>query len=258
MDKAEQERKTEQDDELYALLEKAILDERLCVSGELIQKTLRRVQDRAEKKPVRKYFVTLRYACAAAAALLVVVAGGVFFNRGGFGGNTKQSELCPEWDNSGRPARILEEDNSSHGLVPHGDVNGEKTQNPEIQVSSAEGLAHYMETDGADGWSSERFTVSEEFAAALAAAGYTVSAKEAEYWEHTKTSEDATDESTGEIDRKQEIISALYGAVPCGTEEGESIEEVPSGTPLYAAVKIETGQGVLWILLGEKLYLVEE
>ena len=79
MDKAEQERKTEQDDELYALLEKAILDERLCVSGELIQKTLRRVQDGAEKKPVRKYFVTLRYACAAAAALLVVVAGGGFF-----------------------------------------------------------------------------------------------------------------------------------------------------------------------------------
>lgn len=247
--------KAEQDDELYALLEKAVSDERLCVSGELIQKTLRRVQDGAEKKPSRRYFVTLRYAYAAAAALLAVVAGGVFFNRGGFIGGTKQSELLSGRDNAGSPARMVSEGDT---LMPPGASGGEAAQNYKVQVDGIDVLADYLKTDDADSWSSERFAVSEEFTAALAAAGYTVLAKEAEYWEHTKTTEDAEDGNIGKTDRKQEIISALYGAVPCGTEEGEGIEEVPSGTPLHAAVKIETGQGVLWILLGEKLYLVEE
>ncbi len=257
MDKAEQERKMEQDDELYALLEKAVSDERLCVSGELIQKTLRRVQDGAEKKPSRRYFVTLRYACAAAAALLAVVAGGVFLNRGGFPGGTKQSELCPEQDSSGGPSMMLAENKGDTRIV-QGDAEGESVQNYEIQKAGTDGLVGSPGAESADDWRMECFDVPEELTAALAAVGYTVSAREAEYWEHTKTTEAAEDESIGEIDRKQEIISALYGAVPCGTEEGEGIEEVSYGTPLYAAVRIETGQGVLWILLGEKLYLVEE
>lgn len=247
MDKAGQERKAEQDDELYALLEKAISDERLCVSGELIQKTLRRVQDGAEEKPKRRYFVTLRYACAAAAALLAVVAGGVFFNRGGFLGGTKQSEMCPEWENAGRPVRMVTE-NSGGDLTPQVNAEGEKVQNYELQTADTDTLATHSGTDGASSWNSERFAVSEELVAALAAAGYTVLAKEAEYWEYAKAEEDIRN-----IDRKQEIIAALYEAVPC-----DEAEESLSGTPLYAAIKIETGQGMLWILLGEKLYLVEE
>lgn len=247
MDKAGQERKAEQDDELYALLEKAVSDERLCVSGELIQKTLRRVQDGAEEKPKRRYFVTLRYACAAAAALLAVVAGGVFFNRGGFLGGTKQSEMCPEWENAGRPVRMVTE-NSGGDLTPQVNAEGEKVQNYELQTADTDTLATHSGTDGASSWNSERFAVSEELVAALAAAGYTISAKEAEYWEYAKAEEDIRN-----IDRKQEIIAALYEAVPC-----DEAEESLSGTPLYAAIKIETGQGMLWILLGEKLYLVEE
>lgn len=247
MDKAGQERKAEQDDELYALLEKAVSDERLCVSGELIQKTLRRVQDGAEEKPKRRYFVTLRYACAAAAALLAVVAGGVFFNRGGFLGGTKQSEMCPEWENAGRPVRMVTE-NSGGDLTPQVNAEGEKVQNYELQTADTDTLATHSGTDGASSWNSERFAVSEELVAALAAAGYTISAKEAEYWEYAKAEEDIRN-----IDRKQEIIAALYEAVPC-----DEAEESLSSTPLYAAIKIETEQGALWILLGEKLYLVEE
>lgn len=247
MDKAGQERKAEQDDELYALLEKAVSDERLCVSGELIQKTLRRVQDGAEEKPKRRYFVTLRYACAAAAALLAVVAGGVFFNRGGFLGGTKQSEMCPEWENAGRPVRMVTE-NSGGDLTPQVNAEGEKVQNYELQTADTDTLATHSGTDGASSWNSERFAVSEELTEALAAAGYTVLAKEAEYWEYAKAEEDIRN-----IDRKQEIIAALYEAVPC-----DEAEESLSGTPLYAAIKIETEQGALWILLGEKLYLVEE
>lgn len=247
MDKAGQERKAEQDDELYALLEKAVSDERLCVSGELIQKTLRRVQDGAEEKPKRRYFVTLRYACAAAAALLAVVAGGVFFNRGGFLGGTKQSEMCPEWENAGRPVRMVTE-NSGGDLTSQVNAEGEKVQNYELQTADTDTLATHSGTDGASSWNSERFAVSEELVAALAAAGYTISAKEAEYWEYAKAEEDIRN-----IDRKQEIIAALYEAVPC-----DEAEESLSGTPLYAAIKIETEQGALWILLGEKLYLVEE
>lgn len=247
MDKAGQERKAEQDDELYALLEKAVSDERLCVSGELIQKTLRRVQDGAEEKPKRRYFVTLRYACAAAAALLAVVAGGVFFNQGGFLGGTKQSEMCPEWENAGRPVRMVTE-NSGDDLTPQVNAEGKKVQNYELQTADTDTLATHSGTDGASSWNSERFAVSEELTEALAAAGYTVLAKEAEYWEYAKAEEDIRN-----IDRKQEIIAALYEAVPC-----DEAEESLSGTPLYAAIKIETGQGMLWILLGEKLYLVEE
>lgn len=257
MDKTEQERKMEQDDELYALLEKAVSDERLCVSGELIQKALRRVQDGAEKKPSKRYFVTLRYACAAAAALLAVVAGGVFLNRGGFLGGTKQSELCPEQDNSGSPVRMLQENNVD-GLVPQVGAEGEMIQNHGIPLTKDNDIADSQKPSAEAGWSVERFAVPEELTEALVAAGYTVSAEEAEYWEPAKETDAAEEGSIGKSDRKQEIISALYGAVPCVTEGEAGTEGFSPDIPLYAAVRIETGQGVLWILLGEKLYLVEE
>ncbi|MBQ8548564.1 MAG: hypothetical protein IJ427_08700, partial [Lachnospiraceae bacterium] len=52
MDKAIQDNTELQDEELYALLDKAWEAERLCVSEELIQKTLKRVAEETDTKVI--------------------------------------------------------------------------------------------------------------------------------------------------------------------------------------------------------------
>ena len=64
-----------QDEELYALLDRAMETERLCVSEELIQKTLKRVAEEESTKVVsfdtarKKKLSPVKYAGVAAAAL---------------------------------------------------------------------------------------------------------------------------------------------------------------------------------------------
>ena len=80
----------ESDEELYALLEKAMEEEpRLQVSEELIQKTLKRVEETPEEsglkeKSYKKFYLPLRYACVAAAAVLVLAVGIKTIGNGGF------------------------------------------------------------------------------------------------------------------------------------------------------------------------------
>ena len=52
MDKAIQNNEELQDDELYALLDKAWETEKLCVSEELIQKTLKRAAEETDSKVI--------------------------------------------------------------------------------------------------------------------------------------------------------------------------------------------------------------
>jgi len=78
----------EQDEELYALLEKAMTNEpRLTVSEELIQKTLKRVEESSaesgqKEKRYKKFYRPLRYAGMAAAAVLVLAVGVTTFGNG--------------------------------------------------------------------------------------------------------------------------------------------------------------------------------
>ena len=86
------------DEELYALLDSVMEDERLTVREELIQATLQRVksEEKAEvilmKKSGGKKYRMLSYAGMAAAAVLVVFVGIKTINNGGFSGSNMKAE----------------------------------------------------------------------------------------------------------------------------------------------------------------------
>lgn len=85
------------DDELYALLDSVMEDDRLKVREDLIQATLQRAKEEdAEMIPIsksggKKYRI-LSYAGMAAAAVLVLLVGINTVNNGGFGGKNMKAE----------------------------------------------------------------------------------------------------------------------------------------------------------------------
>jgi hypothetical protein len=93
----------ETEEELYALLDKAMEDERLCVSEELIQKTLKRVEESPASTGVhhksKNYSRLIRWGSVAAAAVLVVFVGGRIF-AGGFRMGKGSEECSPDAVNS--------------------------------------------------------------------------------------------------------------------------------------------------------------
>lgn len=271
MDKKEQKQEIKQDDELYALLEKAVSEERLCVSEELIQKTLKRVRDNVPEKPCRRNYYAMRYACVAALLVIVLGGGALWLRKGGF--TAKRSmDAEPE----AAPFALIERNASGEGSIKSQVPASEKTWQ---DVPDGEKTAPYFdESDGSlkknerseeTVWVPETFAVSKEFAEALENAGYTVSAQEAEYWEFVKEDMEDKGEEGG---WRQKMISALYAPEESGIPheggfsgsyryclfQGETIRTLISDMPLYAAAEVRTEQGMLWILLGEKLYLLKE
>lgn len=243
MDKAEQER----EDELYALLEKAVSDERLCVSEELIQRTLQGVQDGPKEKPHRRYSRVLHYACAAAAVVVLVIGGGILRQGGLLGTRENKTAdmepMAPYGEQSGGAA--LEQEGPGE---PYREMSDGMNKIP---------LSNFYRSASDDGvwvnecvitWQMKSVTVSAELAEALSSAGYIVTGDEAEYWELTQENENV--ENEGE-DGKQEIISALK-------EMQREPKVITSATPLYKAVRVQTEEGMLWVLLGEELYLLIE
>ncbi|MGN1084440.1 MAG: hypothetical protein ACI4QX_05520 [Lachnospiraceae bacterium] len=280
MDKTDSEQRTEQDEELYALLEKAMSEERLCVSEELIQKTLQRAGEAPSEKPHRTYFTMVRYACAAAAALLVIVLGGGILRRGVFGTKNGAMESAPQSEMESRNLGVSIQNADAFGSGDAADTENNSVQ----QYSNGSGIdgrqsMFSVSTEGAtlsetvvttstedeaeSVWQATTVVVSEELAGALAAAGYTVSGQEARYWRLTS--------EAAETDWEQEILSALYETKRDGEgsddgagsyqyrvlRDGEA-DVITSRIPLYAAVRTETEQGILWILLGKELYLLTE
>ncbi|MCH5273568.1 MAG: hypothetical protein J1E35_07830 [Lachnospiraceae bacterium] len=272
MDNAEPEQGMEQDDELYVLLEKAISEERLCVSEELIQKTLKRVREQAKGKPRRKYYYAVRYACAAAAALLVIVLGGgiLRLRQGGF--RTKEN-MGEEPKNGDFSQIALTRENNP--IVYHADPSALDGESAARSVSLGEEIPMDFKEENESIraeeiiWYAAEFTVSAEFTKALEKAGYTVLTQEAEYWEFVRKDADG---DCADDDWKQEMISVLYesekseipfdgsgsGTYQYCLSQGKTSRVVTSGMPLYAAVRLQTEQGMLWILLGEELYLLGE
>lgn len=246
MDKAE----SEQEDELYALLEKALSDERLCVSEELIQKTLKGVQDGKKEKPYRRYFRVLRYACAAAAAVFVLILGSRILWQGSLFRTSCEKNAVGLAPYGGLP----------EGMVQQSDPANEPYWEMSDGIDKVQ-LSSYCKDIDLDGtvvlesemnWQMEKITVSEELVEALSSVGYVVAGKEAEYWELTQgiAQDNENVEDEGE-DGKQEIISALR-------EMPKVPKVITSATPLYKAVRIQTEDGMLWVLLGEELYLLIE
>lgn len=262
-----------QDDELYALLDKALSAERLMVSEELIQKTLQRVAAEGDSKVIsfekakKKKVWPVAYAGVAAAAL-VVVLGMRAFNGGSFTAEDAQMKsrnlVASEAESAGSPYDLLTDvadgDAVGNGITYQYSVNESQTasdlaeavpQEPAIEI---EALPKADSRGGEAAMASAGVPVSEELAGILADAGMAIKTGEAEYWEFAAT----------ETDWEQELLCALragaivYSELPKDGQYGYTLDckdssrrYVASNRPLDAVVCLKTERGVIWGLLGE-------
>lgn len=270
MNNGMQEQDEMQEKELYALLEQALTQERLCVSEELIQKTLKRIEEQGtvQRMPehTRRNNVWMRYASVAAAAMLVVALG--IGMRGGIGKNNASNEAMPEMaaerteesvkseystrrttaeKKAGTSGNVVEAD-SETVTYSNGSEDLMDAQEPqETCIVYLEGTevcipGVWEKTEAED-------TVVPE------------TKKDAEYWEFVDTEADWQAEL---MERLAETEAEEY--LPLGTGDYEYALACHDGSrriigfrePLERIVKIPTEQGVIWCLFGEELYLYRE
>jgi len=266
-----------QEEELYALLDKALSAERLTVSEELIQKTLQRVAAEEDSKVIsfekakKKKVWPVAYAGVAAAAL-VVVLGMRAFNGGSFTADDMQMKsrnlTAPEAEaeSAGSPYELLADATDSdavfddNGTMYHYSVNESQSTSDlseEVQEEPAieiETLPQAEFRGGETAMASTGGMVSEELIGILADAGMAVKTGEAEYWEFAAT----------ETNWEQELLCALRAGAIVESElpkdgrygytldcKDSSRRYIASNQPLDAVVRLKTERGVIWGLLGE-------
>ncbi|MBQ9766854.1 MAG: hypothetical protein IJW37_01945 [Lachnospiraceae bacterium] len=287
----------ESDEELYALLEKAMEEEpRLQVSEELIQKTLKRVEETPaesglKEKSYKKFYRPLRYACVAAAAVLVLAVGVKTLGNGGFSAkdSAMEAELAPgnsmrngtdgtmemaEYSTTAKPEDFgfdAEEIGICYSYVL-GSVSEltddclavEEFDAPE---SVSEGVMDSVKESTTSGITvfpirvskvEERYgeesnvILSEEFAAFLEDRGWENIDTEAVYWKlDGETVSDWETEVTKEFTQAEEEFPGAEG-MPKFLLNGM----LSCDTPLRYAVQLQTGNGELWLVMGEELYLL--
>lgn len=273
-----------QDEELYALLEKAMSeDKRLTVSEELIQKTLKRVEETSVKtdlteKSYKKFYRPLRYAGMAAAAVLVLVIGVKAVGNGGFmSKDGMKAESAPGNSmNSMRADSVMEAevyDGSTKGTAGlyryscEGEtgVVSEASKAYDALNSTASANPNFdMVSDSCDEViksfeAVEQITLSEKFLNALSSLGYTIIGEDAVY----RVFDSAEVENLeSQITEKLESMRNDDFYV---SEENESVSPyfdangvLVSEVPLQAGIRVQTDKGMLWVLLGDVLYLVCE
>lgn len=264
-----------QDDELYALLDKALSAERLTVSEELIQKTLQRVAAEEDSKVIsfekakKKKVWPVAYAGVAAAAL-VVVLGMRAFNGGSFTAEDAQMKsrnlVASEAESAGGPYELLMDAADGDAVVTDNGITYQYSVNesqsasdlaeavPQEPAIETETLPKADSRGGEAAMASAGAAVSEELAGILADAGMAVKTGEAEYWEF----------AAAETDWEQELLCALragaivYSELPKDGQYGYTLDckdssrrYVASNRPLDAVVCLKTEQGAIWGLLGE-------
>lgn len=273
-----------QDEELYALLDKALGAERLCVSEALIQKTLKRVAEEDNSKVIsfekaaKRKLPAVKYVSVAAAALFVVVLGVGVLRGGVTDGDSVQMEAV--YDNAaGRKGLLMADVTESAGLSVADSADGTaqyhyySTNGAEDMSNVAEDMSDNAEvapegeavvqgdrgrpqaTDKNENVLAGTATVvSAELAEALTAVG--AKPGEAEYWEFVQK------DTTWEKELFRELAAAMdvFGetlpengtysySLECANGSGKTIY---CEYPLDGIVRIETSKGVLWGLLGEK------
>lgn len=278
MDNGVYEKDTIQDEEIYALLQQAMEQERLCVSEELIQKTLRRVQeaDNAAAVPIskagKKPFYGIKYACVAAAAVLVLLAGSKVFDAG----------------------KLFTKNNAEYSVQEEG-IDGRSGGNAGINKSKSGNVANEMAEvqdkvdackDAADfeGTESEEYitadsnvsvtnhnvdaymeagtvSLSSAIQSALSEAGYEPVADEAEYWVYVKREVDWKQELVQELEKQKPVVNTLSENAtyryPLKCNNGEN-KLLLSEVPLDLIVRFKTEQGILWYCTGEKIFFYAE
>lgn len=250
------------DEELYALLDTALRDERLAVSEDLIGKVLRRageapaVSKRRKKPEYRRY---LPYAGAAAAAVLFVLLGK------GAGAVRKSPESCalesPKQEmNAGYDGMYLQGEceapgasgdaqTNSHGqgfpagIRPADDSTGvnKGLQDGEVMEPASDGT-------GAAGLVLEEYKIPEGLCLAFEAAGYQVLDTTAAVWKREEAFADWEKELTMLFREGDCAVEALPGSIENEKPEGEEVYQ--NGEELYyfdvpveamLAVKTERG-----------------
>lgn len=273
MEKGMQKQNEMQDEEIYALLEQALEQERLCVSEELIQKTLKKIEEQgiAEQRPmqkVKKKYVFVRYASVAAAAVLIVALG--IGMKDGIGMNKATEETMPEMaaDHAGDSTRFEYSVNSSTNDtkkgIPRSESQAPTASDEALNVEVYDGLTDMAEPEEQPivYLDSTVFYVSEVWE--KTEADDTVlpeGTQDAEYWELVETEDDWMAKLTqclAETKPKEQLLSETGGyqyALRChdGSTQMFSFPE-----PLKRIVRISTEQGTLWCLFGETTYLYKE
>ncbi len=261
MDTRLQDNNEMQEEELYALLDKAWETDRLCVSEDLIQKTLKRVAEEDTKvisfeKAAKRKLSPMKYVSVAAAAVFVLAIGMSTLGRGGFMNDNAQMEAT--YDKTGRTA----ENAASYD----GEALAEQDSTPaDLQYSSTSDSVNGMLADAvveedAETRGSESVlrggvvALSERMTETLTDAEMAPMSKEAECWEFVHREESWEDELLRCLEAVQVFETDLpeSGAYSylLGCEDG-SRETIQSKEPLDLIVCIKTTRGTIWGLYGE-------
>lgn len=276
MNKAIQDNKEMQDEELYALLDRALETERLCVSEDLIQKTLKRVAAEPDgdvisfERAAKKKNVLLSYAGAVAAAVFVLVLGVSTFGDGLWNGGVKKDAA---YDKAQRNIQVEESVGYTGNAAPMSEdgeiyysstadsVNADFDALSDRAGVALEPTASEEKEEKTAGLQSFGVTLPERLSTVLSGEGYVPADSVAEVWEFVESREDWDNEIVNVLETKGVMESKLprkgnyrYNLVQTdGTEKLICFEE-----PLEFIVRIETQQGVLWSLFGENVLLYLE
>lgn len=269
------------EDEIDALLGQALEEERLCVSEELIQKTLRQIKDGTEskissmQKPYKKWKRVLEYSCAAAAAVFVLMVGGSVFAGGFLSQKSKGIDMALEARDSDEKVNNAEE-NTGYTYATVADQAevgtrlddffeniyddepasaGESEDAEKCPEAAEEGCAEktYL--------GATKQQVSEKLQTAFAKAGFVLTDATVECFELVRRQTDWDEELVELLDIQEQEVFLLpqKGAYAyfLTRENGEQCL-LPSEEPLDLLVRVETTAGGLWCLFGETVRLYTE
>lgn len=265
-----------QDDELYALLDSAMADDRLCVSEDLIQRTLQRVKEEEKVVPMvprkRKYRALVQYAGMAAAALLIVFVGSNAIK----GGNKRAEDMeAPraEATKSGDGGKYYYStaDAADDRSVPKTEsemTDRGNTMTRDEMATSQNVSESPKERDGdvpadvaEDSYmGSEEMILSDEFYGFLKKGGYEPEGKTAECWKYAGEAADTEERmekallTVAVINGRDTIGSYRYTVLDSRGEEHVIVSELP----LDSIIRIRTDRGDLWFLLGAETMIYSE
>lgn len=273
MNKILQDTEEMQDEELYALLDKAMETERLCVSEELIQKTLKRVAEEDGSNVIslntvkKRRNVYMRYGCVAAAAVLILLVGVRSFAGKSFSvedaapmeasreNGIRKTESSVMYDGA-------EENESGYGALSDFYYSTSESLNGDSVDSEDYAEAPEAETRGSESaMRGGTVVLSERLTQALTDAGMMPLSTEAECWEFVYREESWEAELlncliAGTVLENELPETGRYGYLLAGADGRR--ETISCNEPLDIIVCIRTEQGMLWGLLGESAVFYTE
>ncbi len=268
MDKPMQSENEMQDEEIYALLDTAFDTERLTVSEELIQKTLRRVAEANEPKMIsfekaakKRRVSFMKYASAAAAAVFVLVVGGGALLRMMPMGNKAEDLRIAKEEAMRNSASDAPESGvavaDGHSQIPDGLVNKADYIEYSVPIGNAESSDPATDAQTGDSvcWNGAVVTLSEDVRDVIAEQWPEVSER-AECWEFVRRDGNWENElvqclQANELQKEALSKDGEYVYTVACADGSE--RTIGTDVPLDLIVRIETGDGILWVLFEQTI-----